>query len=72
MERNMELLDTSLDEAYFPCSDLRGIPMCPSQLEMRPNFPEAMGVGPEVLITTREYPNLLTKPWEKPWVLPSL
>ena len=40
-----EVLDTSLDEAYVRCSDLRGIPRCLSQLEMRPDFPEATRVG---------------------------
>ena len=40
-----EVLDTSLDEAYVRCSDLRGIPRCLSQLEMRPDFPEATRAG---------------------------
>ena len=42
LERNPEILDTILDEAYFPCSDLRGIPKFPSQLDMRLDFPETI------------------------------
>ena len=42
----MEFLDTILSEAYFPCSELRGIQKCPSQREMRPDFPEAIEAGP--------------------------
>ena len=42
----MEILDTKLDAAYFPCSDLRGIPMCLSQVEMRPDFSEEIRLRP--------------------------
>ena len=41
LERNMEFLDTSIDEDYFHCSNLKGISRCLSQLEMRPEFSEA-------------------------------
>jgi len=39
-----------------PCSDVRGIPRCPSQLEIRSDFPEKTRAGPPSPHTTREEP----------------
>ena len=44
--RNMEFLDTTLDEAYLPCSVSRNIPSLTSQLKWRLNFPGATREGP--------------------------
>ena len=46
--RNMEFLDTILDEDYFPCSVLRPIPSSTSRLECRLDFPGATREAPGV------------------------
>ena len=41
LETNMEFLDTTLDEVYFPGSDSRAMPSSPSQLEWKIGLPWA-------------------------------
>ena len=52
--RNMEFLDTTLHEAYLPCSVSRPIPSSSSLLELRLDFPgaiyEALGAPCQVSI----------------------
>ena len=44
--RNMEFLDTTLHEAYLPCSVSRPIPSSSSLLELRLDFPGAIYEAP--------------------------
>ena len=46
LETNMEFLDTTLDEVYFPGSDSRAIPSSLLQLEWRLDFPGATRAVP--------------------------
>ena len=65
LERNPEVPVSTQDEAVDPCTDWRGIPRGPSQLEQRLDFPEATGEGlrspsqlgnPKFPAVTRETP----------------
>ena len=66
--RNMEFLDTTLDEAYLPCSVSRKIPSSISRLEWRLDFPGATREAPRIPCQTSRIPPQLEKNLE---VLPS-
>ena len=60
-----DFTDSTRDEVLFCCSDSIGIPRCPSQLERRPDFPEASWAGPWGPITTQEEHQTSRHNWRK-------
>ena len=71
LERKPEVLASTRDEAVCPCTDWRGVPRGPLQLEWRLDFPEATRAGLRSRRNSRGTPSFMLQ-LEKPQeILPS-
>ena len=67
LEKNTELLAPTRDEDLLPCSNLRGILQCHSQLGRRSDFPEATMRGSlRSPLQLEKNPKLPATTWETP------
>ena len=61
LERNPDVPASKRDEVLCPCTDWRGIPRGPSQIEWRLDFPEATRAGvrsPSQLERNSKFPSV--------------